>query len=99
MLTAETIHWADGYLLVYSILDRTSLDYIKRMKRHIIETRHGFSGNNPVNATFLYPCVLLANKADMVHLRQVTTDEGTYKYTCFYSVMSAMNMTPAMDIV
>ena len=24
------------------------------------------------------PCVLLANKADMVHLRQVTTEEGHF---------------------
>ena len=24
------------------------------------------------------PCVLLANKADMVHLRQVTTEEGKF---------------------
>ena len=67
MVAAETIQWADGYLLVYSILDRPSLDYIKRTKRHISELRNG---------ALPFPCVLLGNKADMVHLRQVTTDEG-----------------------
>lgn len=83
MVAAETIQWADGYLLVYSILDRPSLDYIKRTKRHISELRNG---------ALPFPCVLLGNKADMVHLRQVTTDEGEQlakELECYFAEVAA----------
>ena len=84
LLSADLIQWADGFMLVYSILDRLSFEYIQRFKGHVNDLRNGMAaskeapahvGVNPV------PCVLLANKADMVHLRQVTTDEGISLHT------------------
>ena len=36
--------------------------------------------------TVSVPMVLLGNKGDMVHLRQVATDEGNYRYKVFSDV-------------
>lgn len=97
LLSTDSVQWADGYLLVYSILDKASFDYVKQFRRHVLDVRGtgigGPSGkecsssstNNPV------PCVLLANKADMVHLRQVTSEEGTHS---LFLVLSASKIRP-----
>ncbi|KAI5735532.1 hypothetical protein M8J77_019682 [Diaphorina citri] len=63
MPTRDTIHWADGILLVYAITDRDSFNYVRRV-RACTE----FSANLPV--------LLVGNKDDMIHLRQVSTEEG-----------------------
>ena len=59
--TTELFQWADGLLLVYSITDRQSFNYIRK-------ARAEFNTETPL--------FLVANKVDMVHLRQVSTDEG-----------------------
>lgn len=60
--TTETINqWPDGILLLYSITDRHSFNYIKKIKAE-------FQSDIPVT--------LVGNKVDMIHLRQVSTDEG-----------------------
>uniref|UniRef100_A0A182YQC2 small monomeric GTPase n=1 Tax=Anopheles stephensi TaxID=30069 RepID=A0A182YQC2_ANOST len=58
---SETVQWADGLLLVYSITDRDSFNFIRKAKEEL-------AGDMPV--------ALVGNKVDMVHLRQVSTDEG-----------------------
>uniref|UniRef100_A0A182J026 small monomeric GTPase n=1 Tax=Anopheles atroparvus TaxID=41427 RepID=A0A182J026_ANOAO len=58
---SESVQWADGLLLVYSITDRDSFNYIRKAKEEL-------AGDTPV--------ALVGNKVDMVHLRQVSTDEG-----------------------
>lgn len=60
--SSETLHWADGFLLVYSITDRQSFNYVRKVKE--------------VLDCFDTPLTLVGNKGDMVHLRQVSTDEG-----------------------
>ena len=57
----ESLHWADGFLLVYSITDRRSFNYVRRVKQLL-------PGDTPL--------ALVGNKGDMVHLRQVSTEEG-----------------------
>ena len=84
-MAVESIQWADGYLLVYSILDRSSFDYIRRCKDLITEVRGASVGGINSICTPV-PLVLLANKADMVHLRQVTSEEGTYYLHVFSRV-------------
>jgi len=66
--TSETMSWADGFVLVYSITDRASFNYIKQVWQHIQDLR----GNHGKEV----PMVLLGNKGDMVHLRQVSSEEG-----------------------
>lgn len=114
-MSTETIQWADGFLLVYSITDRQSFNYIKRIKQQLSEYKNANGGNNTSNSSLNntlsvvgsiggnnngnagfrensnatggggggnanslspIPIVLVGNKADMVHLRQISADEG-----------------------
>lgn len=62
---SESLSWADGCLLVYAITDRRSFNYVRRARQGLGEL----------------PAVLVGNKADMVHLRQVSTEEGNVPLT------------------
>lgn len=64
-VTAEHIQWADGILLVYAITDRNSFNYIRKAK---------------VNLQPDISLSLVGNKVDMVHLRQVSTEEGMINF-------------------
>lgn len=73
----DTLNWADGCLLVYAITDRISFNYIRRVRELMCEVT---------------PVVLVGNKGDMVHLRQVSTDEGEIlakDYECWFSEVAA----------
>lgn len=73
----ESLHWADGFLLVYSITDRRSFNYVRRVKQLL-------PGDTPL--------ALVGNKGDMVHLRQVSTEEGEIlakDYDCWFSELTA----------
>ncbi|CAM1318431.1 Uncharacterised protein g6932 [Pycnogonum litorale] len=61
----DTVQWADGFMLVYSITDRKSFDTVKKLRQHINDTK-----KMPV------PVIIVANKSDLIHLRQVSTEEG-----------------------
>ena len=39
--TENCINWADGFILVYSITDRSSFNYIKLVKQYITDMRQG----------------------------------------------------------
>ncbi|XP_037086720.1 ras-related and estrogen-regulated growth inhibitor-like protein [Pollicipes pollicipes] len=71
MPSTKTLDWADGFLLVYSITDRDSFSYIKRLRSHMAQWRR--EGGPAAAAT---PMVLVGNKGDMIHLRQVGNEEG-----------------------
>uniref|UniRef100_A0A1B0D6F0 small monomeric GTPase n=1 Tax=Phlebotomus papatasi TaxID=29031 RepID=A0A1B0D6F0_PHLPP len=74
----EAVQWADGLLLVYSITDRRSFNYIRR-------TRGNLQQETP-------PVVLVGNKVDMIHGRQVSTEEGEIlakDFECKFSEVSA----------
>ena len=79
MPLTETILWADGFILVYSITDRNSFNYVKVVKQQLQDIRAQHQGGNHSNNTsppYPVPLVLLGNKGDMVHLRQVAAEEG-----------------------
>lgn len=58
----DQIQWADAVLIVYSITDRKSFDYAMSSLGEIRQLQNG-------PATYL-----VANKADLDHLREVRTD-------------------------
>lgn len=58
----DTLNWADGFLVVYSIIDRPSFTHARRLASAISETDAAL--------------VIVANKSDMVHLRQVSPEDG-----------------------
>lgn len=82
----SNISWADGLLLVYSITDRTSFNFIRKTK-------------NELNSDI--PVVLVGNKVDMVHLRQISTEEGEIlakDFDCrFTEVSAAEHVTQVTD--
>ncbi|KAJ8280071.1 hypothetical protein COCON_G00071370 [Conger conger] len=62
----RSIQWADAVVLVYSVTDRRSFDLIGRLHQQVREAHP--------NARV--PVVLLANKAELAHLRQVDWQQG-----------------------
>lgn len=82
--TADIMSWADGLVLVYSITDRASFTYLKQVWKHIQDLK-GPSGKE-------IPMVILGNKGDMVHLRQVSSEEGDIlakDFDCSFSEVAA----------
>lgn len=83
----DAIQWADGILLVYSITDRQSFNYIKRAKIEIPSD---------------IPVSLVGNKVDMIHLRQVSAEEGDIlakDFDCKFSELSAAeNVVQVADV-
>ncbi|KAM9831165.1 ras-like protein family member 11B [Neosynchiropus ocellatus] len=61
-----SINWADAVVLVYSVTDRCSFDLINQLHQVVVRAA---GANMP-------PVILLANKADLLHLRRVDSQQG-----------------------
>ncbi|XP_047105976.1 ras-like protein family member 11B [Schistocerca piceifrons] len=61
-LPVEQVEWSDACVLVYSITDRRSFNYSQQVLQQLTQAAR--------------PTALLANKADLEHLRQVQQEEG-----------------------
>lgn len=60
------IRWGEGFIIVYDITDRGSFEDVMTFKSLLDEVK------KPKNVTF----ILVGNKADLNHCRQVSTEEG-----------------------
>ncbi|KAM4748251.1 ras-related and estrogen-regulated growth inhibitor isoform 2-T2 [Rhinophrynus dorsalis] len=60
------VRWAEGFVIVYDITDRGSFEEVLPFKNLLDEIK------KPKNVTF----ILVGNKADLDHSRQVSTEEG-----------------------
>ncbi|XP_022079938.1 ras-related protein M-Ras-like [Acanthaster planci] len=56
----------DGFLIVYSVIDKASFENTKSFYTQILRVKDRDS----------YPMILVANKVDLVHQRKVTEEEG-----------------------
>jgi GTPase KRas protein len=65
-LRDQWIRFSEGFILVYSITSRVSFEKLLVLKRHI----------NLVKEEENVPIVLVGNKKDLEHERQVSTSEG-----------------------
>lgn len=78
----EAIYWADACLVVYDITDRGSFSQASDLLQKVLQLRQ-------------MPVILLGNKADLEHLRQVEEVEGrtlAIQNNCqFYEVSVAEN--------
>ncbi|XP_060626881.2 ras-like protein family member 11A [Anolis sagrei] len=63
---SRCLKWADGFLLVYSITDYNSYQSIRPLYQHIRKIR-------PDAKT---PVVIVGNKGDLTHSRQVAVNDG-----------------------
>ncbi|RWS23913.1 ras-related and estrogen-regulated growth inhibitor-like protein [Leptotrombidium deliense] len=79
----EHISWADAFVVVYSICDKRSFIHA----RYLLETISVLKGPRR------FPVILLGNKRDLEHGRQVQVDDGqelSLKWQCqFYEVSAA----------
>lgn len=63
---ACSIQWADAVVLVYSVTDRRSFELIDQLHQLVVRT----------GGASVPPVILLANKADLLHLRRVDSQQG-----------------------
>ncbi|MBN3320729.1 RERG inhibitor, partial [Atractosteus spatula] len=61
-----SIKWGDGFLIIYSITDRSSFEAVSHLKRLIDHVKQNLG----------IPTVIVANKSDMENGRVVRTEEG-----------------------
>lgn len=77
-----SVQWADAVVLVYSVTDRRSFDAMEQLYQ--LAVRAGGAG---------MPVILLANKADLLHLRRVDPQQGPLLATTlgcsFYEVSAS----------
>ena len=66
----RSVQWADAVVLVYSVADRASFDLISGLHQQVVQSG-GAQPHGPPP-----PIILLANKSDLVHLRQVDPEQG-----------------------
>ncbi|XP_066250580.1 ras-related and estrogen-regulated growth inhibitor-like protein isoform X1 [Euwallacea similis] len=86
--TNETLNWADCLLLVYSICDRNSFSFLKKVGALI-----------PDNDIPLY---IVGNKNDMSHLREVSVEEGAIlarSLECGFSEVAAAEQVAPVAVV
>ncbi|CAG2166555.1 unnamed protein product [Oppiella nova] len=75
-------HSCDLLLLMYSITDRQSFIYAKNLLKHIVQMKGSTGTQIPLIA-------IVGNKSDLVHLRQVSVEEGEILVT-EYSEITAL---------
>ncbi|KAM9529766.1 ras-related and estrogen-regulated growth inhibitor-like protein isoform 2-T2 [Salvelinus alpinus] len=83
----EPVDWADGFVVVYNISDRTSFINAENILQQIRETRiENCKGEVEV------PVCLVGNKQDLCHARQVCEEEGrslAQENRCLFQEVSA----------
>ncbi|XP_070807135.1 ras-related and estrogen-regulated growth inhibitor-like protein [Pituophis catenifer annectens] len=68
-LNEKQLHWADGFIIVYSICDRASFAFARRQL-------HWLRRSKRRNGAGKVPIVLVGNKRDLAHQRAVSSEEG-----------------------
>lgn len=63
---SRCVKWAEGFLLVYSITDYSSYQSVPSLYQHI----------RRVHPDARTPIIIVGNKADLLHARQVQAKEG-----------------------
>ncbi|XP_044252537.1 ras-related and estrogen-regulated growth inhibitor-like protein isoform X1 [Tribolium madens] len=86
--SSEITNWADGLLFVYSITNRRSFTYLKRVGSLIADSD--------------IPVYIVGNKNDMVHLREVSAEEGAMlarDFECGFSEVTAAEQVAPVAVV
>ncbi|XP_044049923.1 ras-related and estrogen-regulated growth inhibitor-like protein [Siniperca chuatsi] len=71
----ELVDWADGFVVVYNISDRTSFINAKNILWQIREARMDNCKGSEAQWRWRFLC-LVGNKQDLYHAQQVREDEG-----------------------
>ncbi|KAL1775941.1 ras-related and estrogen-regulated growth inhibitor [Sigmodon hispidus] len=95
-LTSE-LHWADGFVIVYDISDRPSFAFAKALIYRILEplTTHCKRMVEPA-------MVLVGNKQDLCHMREVGWEEGqkvAIDFRCQFCELSAAEQPLEVELM
>ncbi|XP_046879101.1 ras-related and estrogen-regulated growth inhibitor-like protein [Hypomesus transpacificus] len=83
----DQIHWADGFVVVYDISDRSSFITAKAIVHLIRELQLGVAKRDTDSLVFL-----VGNKQDLCHMREVRREEGqrlAAEHRCQFYELSA----------
>ncbi|CAN2391132.1 Ras family, partial [Pristimantis euphronides] len=66
-ISEEQLHWADGFILVYSICDRDNFNVVQQQLQRLrqLKKRHDS-----------VPIIIVGNKRDLQHRRVISSEEG-----------------------
>ncbi|XP_076028256.1 ras-related and estrogen-regulated growth inhibitor-like protein isoform X2 [Oratosquilla oratoria] len=93
----ETMAWAEAWLVVYSITSRDSFRVAARAVEAVTGSCEGDSTSPSTAGT---PVLLMANKKDLEHIRQVPESEGRRladQYGCSFVEVSAAEMVSQVN--
>ncbi|KAG9339942.1 hypothetical protein JZ751_022257 [Albula glossodonta] len=83
----EQMHWADGFVVVYDISDRSSFITAQAIVHLIRELHLGVTKRDADSVVFL-----VGNKQDLCHVREVSREEGqrlAAEFKCQFYELSA----------
>ncbi|XP_062990485.1 ras-related and estrogen-regulated growth inhibitor-like protein [Elgaria multicarinata webbii] len=83
----DELHWADGFVVVYDISNRTSFTFAKALLYRIRECHAGACKRASESTV-----ILVGNKQDLCHMREIGWDEGqklALDYKCQFCELSA----------
>uniref|UniRef100_A0A0B6Y7A4 small monomeric GTPase n=1 Tax=Arion vulgaris TaxID=1028688 RepID=A0A0B6Y7A4_9EUPU len=87
----DVVRWADGFILVYSVTSRKTFEVLSDVRRKVEDVKKASH----------VPVILLGNKADLAHVRQVSEDEGVrlaIDLSCtFMEVSASEDVTKVTD--
>ncbi|XP_048191199.1 ras-related and estrogen-regulated growth inhibitor-like protein isoform X2 [Perognathus longimembris pacificus] len=95
-LTHE-LHWADGFVVVYDISDRSSFAFAKALVCSLREP-----ANTHCKRAMEAVVFLVGNKQDLCHIREVGWDEGqrlACEYRCQFCELSAAEQSLEIEMV
>mmetsp|Transcript_22187 Transcript_22187/g.34449 ORF Transcript_22187/g.34449 Transcript_22187/m.34449 type:complete len:191 (-) Transcript_22187:245-817(-) len=95
VMQAEWIRQSEGFIIVYSIIDKGSFESIDAFHENIINHKNEDNNNEKV------PMVLAANKCDLEENREVDTSTGTAKaekWGCSLLECSAKSNTNVQEV-
>ncbi|XP_070710015.1 ras-related and estrogen-regulated growth inhibitor-like protein isoform X2 [Pempheris klunzingeri] len=93
----DQIHWADGFIVVYDISDRSSFLTAKAIV-HLIRDLHLGSAKRDVNS----PVFLVGNKQDLCHMREVQREEAqslAAEFHCQFYELSAAEHSQEVALI
>lgn len=66
-LLPQQMQDAEGFMLVYSVIDKKSFDRVQQLQKKILQTKEKVKD---------IPVILVGNKIDLKEKRQISTEEG-----------------------
>uniref|UniRef100_A0A670YXX3 Muscle RAS oncogene homolog n=1 Tax=Pseudonaja textilis TaxID=8673 RepID=A0A670YXX3_PSETE len=84
----QDMRTGDGFLLVYSVIDKASFKHVDRFHQLILRVKDGES----------FPIILVANKVDLMHLIRITQDQGKEMCSQYIPYIETSAKDPPLNV-